>query len=64
MHAKTRTRWHTRRPAGPLSPHLQVGTISSPALATNFFRLYLGSDPVSADAKRSFGQGLADLLAE
>lgn len=42
----------------------QVGTIQSPALVKALFDIYLGRDAVSADAKKSFGSGLAALLAE
>jgi hypothetical protein len=30
----------------------------------SFFSMYVGSNPVSADAKASFGRGLADMLRE
>jgi hypothetical protein len=42
----------------------QVGTIQSPALVKALFDIYVGSDPVSSDAKRSIGKGLAALLNE
>jgi hypothetical protein len=41
-----------------------VGVINDPDLVKALFDIYLGKDPVSADAKRSFGQGLASLLGE
>ena len=44
--------------------HPQVGTIESPELVKALFGIYLGSDPVSPDAKAGFAQGLAALLAE
>ncbi|GBF94321.1 hypothetical protein Rsub_06943 [Raphidocelis subcapitata] len=42
----------------------QVGAIESPELVRALFDIYLGKDPVSPDAKKSFGAGLASLLAE
>lgn len=42
----------------------QVGTIESPELVRALFDIYLGKDPVSADAKRGFAAGLAALLRE
>jgi len=42
----------------------QAGTIHSPALVKALFDIYVGPDAVSADAKRSFGKGLATLLNE
>jgi hypothetical protein len=43
---------------------LQKPAIQSPVLSKALFDLYIGSDPVSPDAKESFGQGLAKLLSE
>jgi hypothetical protein len=51
---KQKTFLHTRK----------VGTIDSPELVKALFDIYLGKDPVSPDAKKSFGAGLASLLAE
>lgn len=42
----------------------QVGTIESPELVRALFDIYLGPDPVSADAKADFARGLAALLRE
>lgn len=42
----------------------QVGSINSPALVKALFDIYVGPDPVSSEAKRSFGKGLAALLNE
>eukprot|EP00879_Flechtneria_rotunda_P020668 GHRR01021747.1.p1 GENE.GHRR01021747.1~~GHRR01021747.1.p1 ORF type:complete len:142 (+),score=49.56 GHRR01021747.1:228-653(+) len=42
----------------------QVGNIASPALVKALFDVYVGPDPVSADAKASIGRGLAALLNE
>lgn len=42
----------------------QVGTITSPALVKALFDIYVGPDPVSTDAKKSIGMGLAALLNE
>jgi hypothetical protein len=39
-------------------------TVSSPTLCHSLLDIYLGPDPVSHDAKQSFGEGLATLLAE
>jgi len=41
-----------------------VGVIESPDLVKALFNIYLGPEPASADAKKSFGQGLAALLLE
>ncbi len=48
----------------PAAPLLQKGAIQSPVLCRALFDLYLGSDPVSPEARASFGQGVAALLAE
>ncbi|KAF8060612.1 FAP2 [Scenedesmus sp. PABB004] len=42
----------------------QVGSISSPALVKALFDIYVGPDPVSDEAKRSIGRGLAALVNE
>jgi hypothetical protein len=42
----------------------QVGTIHSPALVKALFDIYVGPDPVSSEAKRTIGKGLAALLNE
>jgi hypothetical protein len=49
---------------GALRARPQVGAITSPALVKALFDIYVGPDPVSADAKRAFAQGLADVLNE
>lgn len=43
---------------------VQVGSINSPALVKALFDIYVGPEPVSVDAKRSFGKGLELLLNE
>jgi hypothetical protein len=53
----------TPPPQPPTSPP-KVGVINDPDLVKALFDIYLGKDPVSADAKKSFGQGLASLLGE
>jgi hypothetical protein len=47
-----------------LLPPPQVGTIQSPALVKALFDIYVGPDPVSADAKKSIGKGLVALMNE
>lgn len=47
-----------------LKLYIQVGAIESPELVRALFDIYLGPDPVSLDAKKSFSQGLAALLRE
>jgi hypothetical protein len=42
----------------------QVGSINSPALVQALFDIYVGPDPVSNEAKKSFGKGLELLLNE
>lgn len=42
----------------------QVGTIKSPLLTKTLFDVYLGTDPVSPDAKDSIGRGLKNLATE
>ncbi|GFR51217.1 hypothetical protein Agub_g13590 [Astrephomene gubernaculifera] len=42
----------------------QKGVICSPALCSSLFDIYLGSDPVSKDAKATFGRSLAAALKE
>ncbi|KAF6264171.1 chalcone isomerase [Scenedesmus sp. NREL 46B-D3] len=42
----------------------QVGTIQSPALVKALFDVYVGPDPVSADAKNSIAKGLVALMNE
>uniref|UniRef100_A0A383W2M2 Chalcone isomerase domain-containing protein n=1 Tax=Tetradesmus obliquus TaxID=3088 RepID=A0A383W2M2_TETOB len=42
----------------------QVGSIQSPALVKALFDIYVGPDPVSADAKKSIGKGLVALMNE
>jgi hypothetical protein len=39
-----------------------VGTIANRHLAQSLLNIYLGPDPVSKDAKESFGQGLASMV--
>jgi hypothetical protein len=53
----------TPNPINP-KPTNKVGTIESPDLARALFGIYLGPDPVSADAKAAFGRGLSALLSE
>lgn len=50
--------------AGPLPCTPQKGSISSPALCASLFDIYLGTDPVSKDAKATFGKSLAAVLKE
>ena len=42
-------------------PLLQVGRIHSPVLAEALFDIYLGTNPVSPDAKESISRGIAQL---
>eukprot|EP00877_Chromochloris_zofingiensis_P006740 jgi/Chrzof1/2319/Cz11g10250.t1 len=42
----------------------QKAVIDSPVLVRSLFDIYLGTDPVSEDAKLSFGKGLAALIKE
>ncbi|KAG2422594.1 hypothetical protein HXX76_015921 [Chlamydomonas incerta] len=42
----------------------EKGSIASPALCSSLFDIYLGTDPVSKDAKTSFGKSLAAALKE
>lgn len=42
----------------------QVGVIKSPLLTRTLFDVYLGSNPVSPDAKDSIGRGLKNLATE
>ncbi|KAG2486136.1 hypothetical protein HYH03_015229 [Edaphochlamys debaryana] len=42
----------------------EMGTIASPSLCTSLFSIYLGSDPVSKDAKSTFGHSLAQAIRE
>ena len=43
---------------------IQVGEVAAPAFTRAFFRLYLGSDPVSPDGKASISQQLANLVSQ
>ncbi len=40
---------------------MQVGRIHSPVLAEALFDIYLGTNPVSPDAKESISRGIAQL---
>ncbi len=40
----------------------ELGSIKSKTLVRAFMRMYLGPNPVSPDARDSFGKGLAGLL--
>lgn len=42
----------------------QAGTISSPALCESLFDIYLGTNPVSPEAKTNFGANLASVIKE
>lgn len=42
----------------------EVGSIVSPPLVHALFDIYVGSDPVSAATKQSFGRGLAQILSK
>ena len=44
--------------------YVQVGVIKSPLLTRTLFDVYLGSNPVSPDAKDSIGRGLKNLATE
>ena len=69
---------HTRLPGGAVGPvttgaalyvvHAQVdgkvvGSVRSRALCESLQSIYMGSDPVSLDAKQSFAEGLSHMLA-
>jgi hypothetical protein len=40
------------------------GSVRSRALCESLLDIYLGRDPVSPDAKRAFGEGLAALMKD
>lgn len=42
----------------------EKGELSSKALVESLLDIYLGRDPVSPDAKRAFGEGLAAMMRE
>lgn len=42
----------------------EIGSLQNSALSNTLLEIYLGNDPVSPTAKDSFGEGLANLIAE